>query len=67
MKRPIPDLRPHWSDPNLPCIRTYRMGDGRLLTEVSPHYEHRYAQHRLENAIAPNWQDDPTYDLRRKK
>ena len=67
MKRPRPDLRPNWRDPNLPCIRDYRMGDGTRLTEVDPDYERRYREMLMETTDHPNWRNDPTYNLRKSK
>lgn len=60
------DNRPHWSDPNLPCIRDYQMANGAKLTEVSPDYERRYREHLMSLPDQPNWKRDPTYNLRRK-
>lgn len=67
MKRPLPDLRPSWRSPNLPCIRNYKMADGRVLTEVSPDYERRYREFLLSTTNLPSWKSDPTYDLRKPK
>lgn len=68
MKRPksIPDTRPHWSDPDLPCIRDYRMIDGSRKTEVDPDYERRYREHLMQISQHPSWKQDPTYHMKRK-
>lgn len=67
MKRPKPDRRPSWRDPNLPCIRNYRMGNGQTVTEVSPDYERRYREHMMQSASQPHYRDDPTYNMRKPK
>lgn len=66
-RRRAPDTRPHWSDPNLPCIRDYKMANGAKLTEVSPDYERRYREHLMEVSENPGWKRDPTYNLRKPK
>lgn len=66
-RRLSPDTRPSWRDPNLPCIRDYRMPNGTRLTLVDPDYERRYREHLMETTTHPNHTDDPTYNLRRKK
>lgn len=65
-RRPLLDTRPDWRDPDLPCIRNYRMPNGTLRTEVDPDYESRYRAHMIEAAEQPDWRRDPTYNLRRK-
>lgn len=67
MKRPLPDPRPHWSDPNLPCIRSYRMNDGTRKTSIDPDYEHRYREMLMQTSAHPSWKQDPTYNLRKRK
>lgn len=64
-----PDTRPSWRDPNLPCIRRYRMSDGTTRTDVDPDYERRYREMLVStpDPAQPNHTDDPTYNLRRKK
>lgn len=66
MKRPKPDLRPSWRDPNLLCERQYKMPDGTLRTQVDPDYEHRYREFLMETSTHPSWRNDPTYNMRRK-
>jgi hypothetical protein len=67
MKRPQPDLRPSWRDPNLPCICNYTMNDGRKLTEVSPEWEQEWRKICMEINQAPDWHNDPTYDLKKQR
>lgn len=67
MKRPRPDLRPSWRDPNLPCIRAYKMGNGERRTEVDPDYERRYREMLMETSTHPGWKNDPTYDLKKQR
>lgn len=65
MKRPHLDLRPRATDPNLPCIRDYRMGDGSIKTEVDPDYERHYRAHLMQTSAHPGWRDDPTYNMKK--
>lgn len=65
MKRLPPDLRPRSIDPNLLCIRDYRMGDGSRRTEVDPDYERRYREILMETSAHPGWRNDPTYDMKK--
>ena len=56
-----------WRSPSMPVIRSYRMPNGQLVTEVDPDYESRYRAHLLSTAAQPSWREDPTYNLMRKK
>jgi len=67
MKRPKPDHRPNWRDPNMPLMRDYKMSDGTTRTIVDPDYERRWREHCMEMNRAPSWRDDPTYDMKRKR
>jgi len=67
MRRPKPDLRPSWRDPNMSVFRDYKMADGSLRTDVDPDYEHRYREMLMEYSPNPSWKKDPTYNMRRKK
>jgi hypothetical protein len=67
MKRLRPDLRPSWRDPNLPCIRDYRMGDGTRKIEVDQDYERRYREMLMETSAHPSYRNDPTYDLKKQR
>lgn len=64
---PPPDTRPNWRDPNLPCIRDYRMGNGERKIEIDPDYEHRYRAHMMEAAPHPSWRNDPTYNMKKDR
>lgn len=61
------DPRPSWRDPNLPCIRDYRMADGSRRIEVDPDYERRYREMLMATTREPSWRQDPTYNLRKPK
>ncbi len=63
----MPDTRPDWRDPDMPVLRKYRMGNGSTKTEVDPDYEHRYREHLMQVSEHPNYRDDPTYNLNRRK
>lgn len=68
MKRPKPYTAPaNWRDPALPCIRDYRMADGTRRTEIDPTYERRYRAMLMETSAHPDWRQDPTYDMDRRK
>jgi hypothetical protein len=67
VKRPRPDTRLNWRDPNLPVLRDYRMADGSRKTEVDPDYERRYREMLIETSIQPSWKSDPTYDLKKQR
>ncbi len=53
-------------DPTMPVIRDYLMPNGTRRTLVDPDYEQRYRNHLMQSNPAPNWRNDPTYNLRRK-
>lgn len=70
MKRPRPDTRPDWRDPNMPVMRDYRMGDGSHKTIIDPDYERRYREYLMTDTTVPNhpnWRLDPTYDLKKQR
>jgi hypothetical protein len=67
MKKPKPDLRPCWRDPNMPVLRDYRMSDGTTKTIIDPEYERRWREYCMEMNRAPNWKNDPTYHMRKPK
>jgi hypothetical protein len=67
MKRPRPDHRPSWRDPNMPVMRDYLMGDGSRKTTVDPDYERRYREMLMETSAHPSYDDDPTYDLKKQR
>ena len=64
-KPPIPRL--DHRDPQMPVIRDYKLADGTRKTEVDPDYERRYREHLMSRSDHPNWRNDPTYEMRRKK
>jgi len=55
-----------WRDPEMPVIREYLMQDGTKKTLIDPDYEHRYREHMIKTAAAPDWRSDPTYNMRKK-
>lgn len=61
-----PDNRLNWRDPSMPVIRDYLMADGSRRTVVDPTYERRYRAHLIESTDHPTYNNDPTYNLRRK-
>lgn len=67
--RPSPDTRPDWRDPNLPCIRRYRFGNGETKIEIDPDYERRYREMLVNtpDPTHPDYRSDPTYHLSKRK
>ena len=53
-------------DPNMPVYRNYRMYDGKVVEYVDPEYETRYRSRLLSISLAPDWHNDPTYNMKRK-
>lgn len=66
-RKHLPDTRPDWRDPDMPLIRDYKMGNGTKVSEVDADYEHRYREHLMRNSDNPRYDNDPTYNLKRKK
>lgn len=66
MKRPPPDNRLDWRDPSMPVLRDYRMSNGVVKEFVDPDYETRYRAYKMEQS-GDDYQNDPTYEMRRKK
>ena len=65
------DRRLDWRDPQMPVYRGYHLGNGRFVEFADPDYERRYREHKMEvervERRYPDWRNDPTYNLRRKK
>lgn len=66
MKPPIP--RPNWRDPNMPVLFPIRQPDGTTTLESFP-AEELAAAMKIWHAQneQPDFRDDPTYNLRRKR
>lgn len=60
MRKPKPDTRLDWRDPDMPVI-------GRSGKEYPPETMQRIRQQELMTKAEPKWKEDPTYNLRRKK
>lgn len=67
MRRPHPDTRLSWRDPNMPVLRDYTMADGSTKVVVDPDYERRFREHLLATTVHPSHNDDPTYDLKKQR
>jgi len=67
MRRLKSDLRLSWRDPAMPVLRDYSMLDDSKRRVVDPDYERRYREMLMECSASPNWRNDPTYDLKRKR
>lgn len=63
-RRPRPDTRPDWRDPNMPVLVQHRT-DG--LIAIEPERLTKVAQVRLQMCTEPTYDRDPTYNLRRRK
>jgi hypothetical protein len=63
-RRPKPDLRPDWRDPNMPVLVDLK---SKGLTPWAPERFQRAVAHRLEICTEPNWDKDPTYNLRKER
>jgi hypothetical protein len=65
MNRPRPD----WRDPDMPVHRNYRLADGTVIESIDPAYETGFRAFLLETnpGRLPNWREDPTYNLKRKR
>lgn len=62
MTKPAPD----WRDPNMPVIAYSTEAKG--LVSIEPERLQRVCQRRMEwGGIVPDWRNDPTYNLRRKR
>lgn len=66
-RRPPPDLRPNWRDPAMPVMRDYKMGDGSTKTIVNPEYERQWREICMKMNQAPEWRNDPTYNMRKDR
>lgn len=66
-RRPRPDHRLSWRDPNMPVLRDYIMSDGSRKHVVDPDYERRYREMLMQTTTYPNHRVDPTYNLRKPK
>lgn len=68
MTKPAPATASHdWRNPAMPVLRSYLMPSGERRLIVDPDYERRYREHMLTTTAQPNWRNDPTYNLRRKR
>lgn len=53
----------------MPVQRDYKLRDGTTLSTVDPAYESGFRQFLLDTnpGRLPDWRDDPTYNLKRKR
>lgn len=66
-RRPRPDLRPNWRDPDMPVFRDYLMPDGTTKIIIDQDYERRYREMLMETTNQTPWNLDPTYDLKKQR
>ncbi len=52
-----------WRDPEMPLVRTRKSGEN---IEIAPERVTRHCAQQLL-APVPEWRNDPTYNMRRKK
>lgn len=62
-----PDTRPKWDDPDLPVLLQIEEDGTRKLEAFPPTEVRQYMKILHEINPEPNWRDDPTYNLQRKK
>lgn len=60
-KPPPPDTRPDWRDQNL------KIWIAHLRRWVTPEQMQASAQRGVNSLYTPDWRNDPTYNLRRRK
>lgn len=60
MKRPRPDIRLSWRDPDMPVI-------GKSGREIDHKKMTLKANMALAQTNEPSWRDDPTYNLRKER
>jgi len=51
----------------MPVSRKYLMPNGTKSTIVDAEYERRYREHLMKTAWAPEWHNDLTYNMRKKR
>lgn len=66
-RQQTPEARLNWRDAAMPVLRDYRFGNGERKTVIDPDYERRYREMLVETSTNPEWNNDPTYDLKRKR
>lgn len=66
-RKPLPNTRLDWRDPEMPVVRQYKMADGTTRTEIDPDYERRYREFLVSSSPNPHFDADPTYNLRKAK
>ena len=64
-----PDTRLDWRDPNMPVLRKGYYHNKIVVFEVDPAKVHKYYIDKMNdpNYVAPQWKDDPTYFLNKRK
>ena len=63
-----PDLRPDWRDPNMPVMLNCTDPiTGPYLREFTSERAQYAFSIRMQMSAAPDWRDDPTYNLRKSK
>lgn len=68
-KKLPPDDRLDWRDPNMPALR-YGVVDGiEGMHEIKPEHITQYYHAKMHHPFnsAPNWKNDPTYNLKKNK
>jgi len=57
------DDRPDWRDPDMKPLMSHRV---KGLIPVEPDFASKMAAYKLEHDNDPTWQEDDTYNLRRR-
>ena len=51
----------------MPVSRNYLFQDGTIMTSADPEWERRFREHLMKTLTDPEWRNDPTYNMRRKR
>lgn len=65
-RRKEPDTRLDWRDPDMPVLRVFERPWGEVaLDPEPPEKEQAFRREMMMFSQAPNWRNDPTYNLGR--
>ena len=72
-RKPTPDKRLNWRDKNMPVLRMARASENEPFTlqPLNPIAVQQWHEYKMATSDfrpqEPDWRNDPTYDLRRKR
>lgn len=63
------DNRPDWRDPNMPVLMMAEVDGKVMLYPIKPDHVTQYYAAKMNNPYSsePEYKNDPTYDLKKKK